>query len=153
MNYILLTFTPISFSSASRLFISFGRKWPIHVFRSSVYRKYDLHRVFGNSPVEDIAISRYLKRKRERIACLVGDERVQCRMYGSYEEALNGFSKMYGCFGNSAFLAFIFWFVTTLGFIPVVVSHFNFIVPVLYFTLYLTTKVLVSLRQQSKCSR
>jgi glycosyltransferase involved in cell wall biosynthesis len=146
MNYILLTLLPLVFVRKSPFSSHSAANGQFMFFRSSVYRKYDLHRVFGNSPVEDIAISRYLKRKRERIACLVGDERVQCRMYGSYEEALNGFSKNVRMFfGNSAFLAFIFWFVTTLGFIPVVVSHFNFIVPVLYFTLYLTTKVLVSL--------
>jgi glycosyltransferase involved in cell wall biosynthesis len=146
MNYILLTLLPLVFVRKSPFSSHSAANGQFMFFRASVYRKYDLHRLFGNSPVEDIAISRYLKKKHEKIACLVGDKRIQCRMYANYEEALNGFSKNVRMFfGNSTFLAFIFWFVTTLGFIPVVTSHFNFVVIVLYFILYLATKVLVSL--------
>ena len=145
MNYILLTLLPLVFVRKSPFSSHSAANGQFMFFRASAYRKYDLHRLFGDSPVEDIAISRYLKKKHEKIACLVGDERVECRMYGSYEEALNGFSKNVRMFfGNSTSLAFIFWVVTTLGFIPVVTSHFNFVVIVLYFIIYLATKVLVS---------
>lgn len=146
MNYILLTLLPLVFVRKSPFSSHSAANGQFMFFRAPVYQKYDLHRLFGNSPVEDIAISRYLKKKQERIACLVADERVQCRMYGSYEEALNGFSKNVRMFfGNSTFPAFIFWFVTTLGFIPIVASQFDFIAVALYFTLYLATRVLVSL--------
>lgn len=145
MNYILLTLLPLvlvlksgftSFSAANGQFMFFD---------AVVYRKYWLHEKFKSCKAEDIAISRYLKRQGLKIACFAADESVYCRMYQSFGEAINGFSKnVTHFFGNSFVLAILFWLITTLGFILVLM-----LLTVYWFVLYviivLVTRMVVSI--------
>jgi len=66
-------------------------------------------------------------------------------MYGGFEEAVNGFSKnITAFFGNSYLLAVLFWFITTLGIIPVFISLQSRIF-ICYISTIVVTRVLVSI--------
>jgi glycosyltransferase involved in cell wall biosynthesis len=144
MNYILLTLLPLvlvrklnfpSLSAANGQFM---------FFRKSLYREMQPHGKLKDEKVEDIMISRLYKRNSLRVACLTGNDSVRCRMYSGLDEAVNGFSKNIGAFfGNSLLMAFLFWLITTLGFIPVMLSA-PFYMFAIYLSAYFMTRVLVA---------
>lgn len=144
MNFILLSLLPLilvkkigipSLSAANGQFM---------FFRSGIYKSLLPHGEMKNNLVEDIAIARYFKKERHKIACLTGDNTIQCRMYNNFNEAVNGFSKNVSAFfGNSLILAMFFWLVTTFGWLAVLI-HFDMSVFIAYLSVYLITRVLVS---------
>jgi len=140
MNYILLTLLPLIFVRISPFSSHSAANGQFMLFDAELYKKTEPHRHFRSSAVEDISISRYFKKNKIRIACITGEKRVECRMYSSYRNALNGFSKnILMFFGNNAVIAFVFWTVSALGFIPVALSMPE------YFTAYIAGVVTVLL--------
>lgn len=115
MNWILLSLLPLplvkncswsSFSAANGQFM---------LFKASDYFKIEPHSTFRNSHAEDIAISRFLKKSGYKTATLTGNSSIMCRMYGSLDEAINGFSKnVLHYFGNSYIATIAFVLATTL---------------------------------------
>ena len=144
MNYILLTLLPLIFIRVSPFTSHSAANGQFMLFLASVYKKMKPHEEFKSSPVEDIRISRYLKRNKIKVACILGDNRITCRMYHGFHEATHGFAKntlMF--FGNSSVLAILFWAFTTLGFIPVLFVNLDLLI--CYITTILMTRMIVSL--------
>jgi glycosyltransferase involved in cell wall biosynthesis len=145
MNYVLLSHLPLILvrkSSFSSLAAANGQ---FMFFNSKAYYALHPHEKMKNSVIEDIEIARYLKKGGQKIACMTGDNTVQCRMYQSFTEAVNGFSKnIIAYFGNSVILAVLFWLVTTFGFIIVLYE-----LPLYWFIVYLAAyifgRILVSI--------
>jgi len=123
------------------------------LFNGADYRTIEPHKQVKQQLVEDIAIARLLKRTGHKIACLLGNETLSCRMYNNYKEATNGFSRnILQLFGNSSIMATLFWFITTWGFIPILVSlHVNYVI--IYFTTLLFIRILVSIASQQSVWR
>lgn len=98
-----------------------------------------------NNKVEDISMSRHLKEKNHKIACLVGDDNISCRMYTGFSDAVEGFSKnVIAFFGNSFFFAIIFWLIISFGFLaPLLFLSGELFIG--YLTAYLLTRVLISI--------
>jgi glycosyltransferase involved in cell wall biosynthesis len=144
MNYILLTLLPLmlvriskrsSLSAANGQFMFFSAKEYLHI---------QPHRLFKSNKVEDIAISRFYKNSKLKMSCQVGDERISCRMYENYHEAVVGFSKnVVAFFGHSNFAAVLFWLITTFGIIAVAAYKVWWLVP--FISIYLLTRVFVSI--------
>lgn len=144
MNYILLTLLPLIFVRVSPFKSHAAANGQFMLFDADIYKKLQPHQQFKNSAVEDIVISRFYKKKNIKIACLTGEERIQCRMYNSYNDALNGFSKnVFMFFGNMPVLAFMFWACATLGIVPLVVFevHMAFV----YFLAAILVQILYSI--------
>jgi len=124
MNWILLSLLPLplvrycswsSFSAANGQFMLFNRE---------DYLKMLPHSKFRRSMAEDIEIARYYKNSKKRVATLTADNSVKCKMYGNFNEAVNGFSKnVLFFFGNSLFFTFLFTILTTLT--PLYLLLFN----------------------------
>ncbi len=128
MNYILLTLLPLIFVRMSPFKSHTAANGQFMLFESKTYFELEPHKQFKNSAVEDIAISKFYKKQKIKIACLIGEERIQCRMYDSYKDALNGFSKnIFMFFGNSPIVAFLFWVFVTLGIVPIIFYNINLI--------------------------
>ena len=128
MNYILLTLLPLIFVRMSPFKSHTAANGQFMLFESKTYFELEPHKQFKNSAVEDIAISKFYKKQKIKIACLIGEERIQCRMYDSYKDALNGFSKNIFMFlGNSPIVAFLFWVFVTLGIVPIIFYNINLI--------------------------
>jgi len=128
MNYILLTLLPLVFVRFSPFKSHTAANGQFILFESKTYFELEPHKQFKNSAVEDIAISKFYKKQKIKIACLIGEERIQCRMYDSYKDALNGFSKnIFMFFGNSPIVAFLFWVFVTLGIVPIIFYNINLI--------------------------
>jgi glycosyltransferase involved in cell wall biosynthesis len=143
MNYILLTLLPLISVRISPFSSHSAANGQFMLFRATCYKKIQPHKIFKTSAVEDIAISRYYKKKKIRIACITGDNRIKCRMYKNYKQALNGFSKnIFTFFGNHPALAFLFWIFAALGFIPIWLSQPNLLL--IYISLTALTQVFYS---------
>ena len=116
MNWILLSLLPLPmviFSSRSSFSAANGQ---FMMFRANTYHKLQPHSIVRSSAVEDIDIMRLYKNERYRCATLPGDNRVRCRMYTGYREAVAGFSKnILHFFSGSLVWLFFYIFFTTFG--------------------------------------
>jgi len=69
-------------------------------------------------------------------------------MYGSFANAIHGFSKnVLMFFGNSVLLSLIFWLLTTFGFLAVL-FYLDPVILLLYFAGRIATRILVSVISQ-----
>lgn len=144
MNYILLTLLPLIFVRISPFSSHAAANGQFMLFDADIYKREQPHNEFKTSAVEDIAIARSYKRKKIKIACLTGERRIQCRMYHSYTDSLNGFSKnIFMFFGNSKLFAFLFWFFATFGIVFVAISNYQLLWG--YLNFMLITQVLYAL--------
>ncbi len=93
MNWLLLTFLPLrfvykfshsSFVAANGQFI---------VFERSAYFQLNGHHAVKNEVVEDMELARKMKKNNFRIITLLGAKLITARMYKTFEDAFNGFSK------------------------------------------------------------
>ena len=73
-----------SLAAASGLWIAFTR---------DAYQRVDGHQAVSNQIVEDVELSRLAKKNGIRILTSAGTHVVSCRMYQSFDEVWNGFSK------------------------------------------------------------
>ena len=145
MNYILLSLLPLILVRKSHFTSLSAANGQFMFFRADVYNRLQPHLLMKDNKVEDISIARYLKKEDHRIACLVGDDNINCRMYSGFPDAVEGFSRnVIAFFGNSYFLAVLFWLVTSFGFLPVwfFLSREIFMA---YITAYLLTRIFISL--------
>jgi glycosyltransferase involved in cell wall biosynthesis len=144
MNYILLTLLPLVLVRKSRFSSLAAANGQFMLFNSAVYKLLHPHEKMKNSLVEDIEIARYLKKENYKIACLTGDSSIQCRMYSGAKDAVRGFSKNVSAFfGNSILLAFVFWLITSFGFIAVLYA-LSFPLFLSYIIFYILTRIIVS---------
>lgn len=130
MNYILLTLLPLIFVRISPYNSHAAANGQFILFEAEIYKRLQPHEQFKDSAVEDISISRFYKSKKVKTACIIGEERIQCRMYHSYNDALNGFSKnIFMFFGGMPILTFLFWIFSTFGIVPIILYdiHIAFI--------------------------
>jgi len=144
MNFILLSLLPLILVRSSKNYSFAAANGQFMLFKSSTYSATNPHEIMKSNKVEDIAIAQFYKKKSIAIACLVGNESIQCRMYSGFNEAVNGFSKnVIAFFGNSFITAILFWITTTFGFLFVL---FTMSLPIfiVYLSIYLTTRLFIS---------
>ena len=144
MNWILLSLLPLplvvysswtSFSAANGQFM---------LFRADHYRKLKCHKMVKSSAVEDIRIVKELKKMKYRVSTLLGDDRVMCRMYSNYSDAVAGFSKnVLQFFSNNLVWAFFYILFSTLGLFFVFL--WNPLIGLIYLVVALLNRTLISM--------
>ena len=139
MNYILLTLLPLILVRYSRFASLSAANGQFMLFEAQQYLELMPHEIMKAEKVEDINISRLYKTEKLNVTCVADNADITCRMYHNYEEAVNGFSKnLVMFFGNSYLVAIAFWLISTIGFIPILLS-----LPFSYF-LVLTALVIIT---------
>ena len=120
MNWILTSLLPmelIKTSSNPRFAAANGQ---FMLFSNECYKKNAFHSEFRMDPIEDIHIMKMMKDKKMRVRTLLSQGEINCRMYASGKEAVNGFSKnVFAFFGDSVLITLLFMLVTTLGWVLV----------------------------------
>lgn len=148
MNYILLTLLPLIFVRISPFKSHAAANGQFMLFETKTYCELEPHKLLKNSAVEDIAISRFYKSRNIKTACIIGEERIQCRMYHSYKDALNGFSKnIFMFFGNEPVLAFLFWAFGLLGIVPIILFDKYLLFPYLLGVLLIQVLYAITCKQ------
>ncbi len=123
MNWVLVSLLPLILTRKSRWPSLAAANGQHMLFRAEVYRKHLFHEQFKHRAVEDIAIARHMKMNNLRIQTLLSNGQIKCRMYHSLAGALQGFSKnVLAFFGNNVLISITIMLVTTLGFVPILLS-------------------------------
>ena len=124
INYILLTLLPLILVRKIALPSIAAANGQYMFFDAKKYMRLLPYKAMKAEKVEDFKIARYYKQNKLKIACLANEKDIRCRMYGSYNKSLNGFSKnVTTYFGGVTLIAMLFWMVTTLGFIPILLVY------------------------------
>ncbi len=127
MNWILVSLLPLILTRVSRFPSLSAANGQFLMVDAETYKKHMFHRIFRNSVAEDIAIARYMKRSGLRIHTILSGGQVQCRMYTSFAEAVNGFSKnVMAFFGSSPLTGILFTAITSCGAVPVYLAMGTF---------------------------
>jgi glycosyltransferase involved in cell wall biosynthesis len=127
MDWILLTFLPLSrvfYSNKKSLSAANGQ---FMLFRAQAYKQFGGHKTIKNKIVEDIEVARGFKALNKRVVTLSGNNLVQCHMYNGFFESVNGFTKNFysGINANSfvfsllllvVFFLFVFPFIWLVSF-------------------------------------
>ncbi|MFZ4464857.1 MAG: glycosyltransferase [Bacteroidales bacterium] len=116
MHFILLSLLPLMLVRKSKFVSLSAANGQCMLFEAAYYHEILPHQLLKAEKVEDIRIAQLYKSHHQQIACLTGETGIQCRMYQSFDQAVNGFSKnIRAFFGNSFLLAVFFWLLTTFG--------------------------------------
>jgi glycosyltransferase involved in cell wall biosynthesis len=112
MNWILQSLLPmilvqkISFPSLS------AANGQFMMFETENYRINQWHSKVRHQNVEDIRLARMIKASGLKIAVLLGNQDVFCRMYRQVDKAILGFSRnMHEYFGGNRMVMIVFWFI------------------------------------------
>ena len=141
MNFILLTLLPLVLVEKTSKPSLAAANGQFMLFNSKSYKEFQPHEKLKASKVEDIEISQLFKKNGLQVACHACFSEISCRMYNSFVEAVNGFSKnVIMFFGNSAILALLFWLITTFGFLVILLAK-----TLMFFFGYLLVVVLTRL--------
>jgi chlorobactene glucosyltransferase len=139
MFRILLSLLPLFLIRRCRWTSFAAANGQMMLFQGETYRRYRFHERVRDRMAEDIEIMRLVKRSRLRGDTLVGRKEIECRMYRSYSEGVNGFSRnIFSMFGNS--MAFFLLYAVT-GLAGWIILLF---LPWQFMTVYLLMVVLIN---------
>lgn len=145
MNFILVSLLPLILVRKLRFPSLAAANGQFMFFTTKEYGEIMPHEKMKKEKVEDILIARDYKKKRFRVACLLGDDSTTCRMYFGFSDAVKGFSKnVTEFFGGSFIIAFLFWLATTFGFI-LIFLYLSPVFFVLFISAYILTRIFVSI--------
>lgn len=114
MNWILLSLLPLVAVRRSPQASLCAANGQFMFFEAETYRALQPHRRFRAAPVEDMEIAQHYKKDGHPVAVLLGRHGIECTMYRSLAEAVEGFSKnFFRFFGGSQVLCYLFAGATT----------------------------------------
>ncbi len=93
INLAVLALMPLGMigkTRSSRICISNGQ---FILFKRSVYKSIGGHRSIRNDIIEDVAISKQVKKHGYRFMVFDGRKTIYCRMYDGFKDVIRGFSK------------------------------------------------------------
>lgn len=116
MNWILQSLLPMilvrktSFSSIS------AANGQFMMFEAANYKRFQWHLRVRAQNVEDIRLARMVKDSGFKMAVLLGNNDIYCRMYRRLDEAVLGFSRnMHEYFGGMRIIMIGFWLIVFAG--------------------------------------
>ncbi|MEO6694467.1 MAG: glycosyltransferase [Ignavibacteria bacterium] len=95
LNWLMISFLPLKKVYSSKNSFYAAANGQFMMWKRNVYFETGGHESVKDKIVEDIELSRMLKTKGYKIATLLCDDLVTCRMYSSFSESLAGFTKNY----------------------------------------------------------
>ncbi len=116
VNLLLYSTLPLRFAYwfSSPTLAAANGQWM--AFTRTAYQKAGGHAAVRNKIVEDVEMSRRIKRAGERLLVMPGNNLVFCRMYNDWRGVWEGFSKnLFGLTGNTYSTFFIFMLVLFLA--------------------------------------
>lgn len=143
MFRILLSLLPLFLIRRCRWSSFSAANGQMMLFHGATYRRYRFHERVRDRMAEDIEIMRLIKRLRLRGDTLVGRKEIECRMYRSYSEGVNGFSRnIFSMFGNS--LAFLLLYALTglIGWVILLFLPWQFVVS--YFIMVIAINAMIA---------
>lgn len=123
------------------------------LFRGETYRENCFHEKVKERLAEDIEIMRVIKRARLKGDTLVGRNEILCRMYRSYKEGINGFSRnIFSMFSNSTLFFLLFSLTGLTGWIVLIFLPWYFLASYLFMVVSLNAMIAVTSGQKATIS-
>jgi chlorobactene glucosyltransferase len=118
MHYILLTLLPLRLVYRTQDHRVAAASGQCMFFDAEVYGQHLFHQLHKNDVAEDIHIMRSVKNKGLKGSALLANGLIKCRMYHSYRESIEGFSKnLIAGFSGSVLLCVLVVFLCTAAFL------------------------------------
>ena len=116
MNWILQSLLPMILVQKTNFPSLSAANGQLMMFDAENYRSHQWHSRVRNQNVEDIRLARMIKAEGFKIAVLLGNNDVFCRMYRNFDEAVVGFSRnIHEYFGGKRLVMLAFWFIVCFG--------------------------------------
>jgi glycosyltransferase involved in cell wall biosynthesis len=116
MNWILQSLLPMILVRKTKFPSLSAANGQFMMFEAESYRNYQWHSKVRNENVEDIRLARMIKAEGLRMAVLLGNNDIYCRMYRHFDEAALGFSRnIHEYFGGQRAVMVGFWLIVFLG--------------------------------------
>ncbi|WP_430972411.1 glycosyltransferase [Sunxiuqinia rutila] len=151
MNWILVTLLPLKLvlKSGNPLFAAGNGQFML--FDAQNYQRNNWHERVKNRHVEDIQLVRLMKKQQERVAVLLGNGDVFCRMYQDYAGALQGFVKNVHEFFFGSRLLMLFFGIVLMGSPLLLYFAWGWNGLLVYATLLVLNRLLVSRASHQQC--
>jgi len=116
MNWILQSLLPMILVQKTRFPSLSAANGQFMMFGAENYRTNQWHSKVKNQNVEDIRLARMIKNSGLKMAVLLGNDDIFCRMYRKVDEAILGFSRnMHEYFGGQRLVMLVFWVLVCFG--------------------------------------
>jgi len=144
MHFLLLNLLPLRLVKLSKLPSLSAASGQFMLFNAQDYIKNQWHQQVKGKVVEDVEIMKLVKENKLNGEVLLANGYIYCRMYKSYKESIEGFSKnLLSGFGNSILGLFVYLFLVVLG--PVfILFYLNFQLFYFAITLIIFSRLMIS---------
>ena len=123
MHFLLLNLLPMRLIRLSKISAFSAASGQFMFFKADNYREYQWHDQVKNKVVEDIEIMKLVKTCNLNGEALLANGYISCRMYKSFNEAVDGFSKnLLAGFNNSIIGSLIYMLLVIGG--PIVIFYY-----------------------------
>jgi chlorobactene glucosyltransferase len=145
MHYILLNLLPLRLVYLVKNSTVAAASGQFMLFDAEIYRKNEWHKQVKDRVVEDVEIMRIVKSSGYNGEALLANGMISCRMYKSYTEAVNGFSKNFLAGFNYSIITLLIYLVIIIGGPMIVMMTLNLQLIVFMIGLIILTRIMISL--------
>lgn len=145
MHFILLNLLPIRLISIVKAPSVAAASGQFMLFDAAIYNQNQWHKAVKEKVVEDVEIMRLIKANAYNGEALLANNMINCRMYKSYNEAINGFSKNFLAAFNYSIFGFLVYLTLVIIFPLILFTTLN--LPLILFMsgLIILTRIMISL--------
>ncbi len=116
MNWILQSLLPMILVQKTKFPSISAANGQFMMFEAANYKRFQWHLRVRAQNVEDIRLARMVKDSGFKMAVLLGNNDIYCRMYRRLDEAVLGFSRnMHEYFGGKRIIMIGFWLIVFFG--------------------------------------
>lgn len=145
MHYILLNLLPLQLVYLIKNASVAAASGQFMLFDAEVYRQNQWHEQVRHKVVEDVEIMKLVKDAKYNGEALLANGMVSCRMYKSYSEAINGFSKNFLAAFNYNVFGFLIYILLVIAGPMLVIMTFDFQLIFFMLGLVILTRIMISL--------
>ena len=145
MHYILLNLLPLRLVYLVKNSAVAAASGQFMLFDAELYRKNQWHERVKDRVVEDVEIMRMVKSAGFNGEALLANGMLSCRMYKSYTEAVNGFTKNFLAAFNYSIITLLIYLVIVIGGPMIVITTLNLQLILFMTSLILISRVMISL--------
>jgi hypothetical protein len=145
MHYILLNLLPLRLVYLVKNSAIAAASGQFMLFNAAIYRKQQWHKRVKDKVVEDVELMRLVKAAKFNGEALLANGMVSCRMYKSYAEAINGFSKNFLAAFNYSIMGLLIYLVLLISGPMIVIITLNVQLILFMMALIILSRVMISL--------
>lgn len=145
MHYILLNLLPLQLVYLVKHSSVAAASGQFMLFDGDGYRQNQWHEQVKHNIVEDVEIMKAVKGSGYNGEALLANGMVSCRMYKSYNEAINGFGKNFLAAFNYNVIGFLIYILLVISGPMLVIMTFDFQLIFFMIGLIILTRIMISL--------